>query len=104
MAEISRLPGPVAALWEWQSQGACRRVDPAVFFHPEGERGPARRRRDDAAKAVCASCPVLAQCRQHALTVREPYGVWGGMTEDEREAYYAKAKKSGTGPTVVAVS
>jgi WhiB family transcriptional regulator, redox-sensing transcriptional regulator len=102
MAEISRLPGPVADLWEWQYQGACRRVDPAVFFHPEGERGPARRRRDDAAKAVCASCPVLAQCRQHALTVREPYGVWGGMTEDEREAYYAKAKQAACGSTVVA--
>jgi WhiB family redox-sensing transcriptional regulator len=104
MAEISRLPGPVADLWEWQYEGSCRRVDPAVFFHPEGERGPARRRRDEAAKAVCASCPVITQCRQHALTVREPYGVWGGMTEDEREAYYAQAKKAAAGPTVVAVS
>jgi WhiB family redox-sensing transcriptional regulator len=28
------------------------------------------------------------QCRQHALTVREPYGVWGALTEDEREALY----------------
>ena len=104
MAEISRLPGPVADLWEWQYQGACRRVDPAVFVHPEGERGPARRRRDDAAKAICASCPVMTQCRQHALTVREPYGVWGGMTEDEREAYYAKTKKSAAAQQVVAVS
>jgi WhiB family redox-sensing transcriptional regulator len=32
---------------------------------------------------------VLVQCRAHALQVREPYGVWGGMTEDEREAAYA---------------
>lgn len=92
MAEISRLPGPIADLWEWQYDGACRRVDPSVFFHPEGERGPARRRRDESAKAVCATCPVMEQCRQHALTVREPYGVWGGMTEDEREAYYAQHK------------
>ena len=45
MAEISRLPGPVADLWEWQFDGACRRADPDVFFHPEGERGPTRRRR-----------------------------------------------------------
>jgi WhiB family redox-sensing transcriptional regulator len=74
-----------------------------VFFHPEGERGPARRRRDDAAKAVCASCPVMQECRQHALTVREPYGVWGGMTEDEREVHYAKAKQ-GTAPRITAVS
>jgi WhiB family redox-sensing transcriptional regulator len=31
---------------------------------------------------------VLVQCREHALRVREPYGVWGAMTEDEREAFY----------------
>ncbi|GAB3237426.1 WhiB family transcriptional regulator [Kineosporia babensis] len=92
MAEISRLPGPVADLWEWQLDGACRTADPRVFFHPEGERGPARRQRDVAAKSVCARCPVLAQCRSHALQVREPYGVWGGLTEDERESIYASGR------------
>ncbi len=59
-----------------------------MFFHPEGERGSARRRRDESAKAICRACPVLLQCRQHALTVREPYGVWGALTEDERESIY----------------
>jgi WhiB family redox-sensing transcriptional regulator len=89
MAEISRLPGPVADEWEWQFEGACRDADPRLFFHPEGERGPARRERDSAAKAICASCPVLQKCRVHALTVREPYGVWGGMSEDERQQHFA---------------
>jgi WhiB family redox-sensing transcriptional regulator len=89
MAEISRLPGPVADIWEWQLQGSCRDADPRLFFHPEGERGPARRERDAAARQVCSTCPVLQQCRSHALTVREPYGVWGGLTEDDREAVYA---------------
>jgi WhiB family redox-sensing transcriptional regulator len=88
MAEISRLPGPVADLWEWQLDGSCRTADPTLFFHPEGERGPARRERDNAAKAVCAACPVIEQCRQHALQVREPYGVWGGLTEDDRNAVH----------------
>ena len=82
-------PGPVADLWEWQFEGACRTSSPEVFFHPEGERGPARRRRDARAKEVCSTCPVLEQCREHALAAREPYGVWGGMTEDERVAYHA---------------
>jgi WhiB family transcriptional regulator, redox-sensing transcriptional regulator len=85
MAEVSRLPGPVADMWEWQFDGACRRIDPALFFHPEGERGPNRRRRDASAKAVCATCPVLAECREHAVRVREPYGVWGGLTAEERQ-------------------
>ena len=58
MAEISRLPGPVMDLWEWQFDGACRDADQDLFFHPEGERGSARRRRAEAAKAICATCPV----------------------------------------------
>ncbi len=85
MAEISRLPGPVADRWDWQLEGACRTASPDIFFHPEGERGPRRRARAAAAKAVCAACPVVAECRKHALTVREPYGIWGGLTELERE-------------------
>ena len=31
----------------------------------------------------------MQSCREHALSVREPYGVWGAMTADEREAAYA---------------
>jgi WhiB family redox-sensing transcriptional regulator len=89
MAEMSRLPGPVADLWEWQLLGVCRDADPRLFFHPEGERGPARRNRDVEAKRLCEACPVMADCREHALAVREPYGVWGGLTEDDREGVYA---------------
>ena len=88
MAELSRLPGPSADAYEWQFQGACLEADPSLFFHPDGERGPARARRDAAAVAVCAGCPVLQACRNHGLSVREPYGVWGGLTEDDRERIY----------------
>ncbi len=89
MADLTRLPGPNADVWAWQLNGACRQADPTVFFHPEGERGPTRLARDLAAKAICARCPVIQQCGAHALQVREPYGVWGGLTEDERERSYA---------------
>lgn len=84
MTEISRLPGPVMDLWEWQYEGKCREADSTLFFHPEGERGAARRRRAEAAKAICATCPVIEECRDHSLAVREPYGVWGGLSEEER--------------------
>ncbi|TAK71315.1 MAG: WhiB family transcriptional regulator [Actinomycetota bacterium] len=92
MADVSRLPGPNADFWDWQMHAACRGDDPAVYFHPEGERGSARLERDRAAKAVCARCPVISQCAQHALAVREPYGVWGGLSEDEREAIYNRGR------------
>jgi len=85
---ICRLPAPISELWDWRLDGSCRHQDPDVFFHPEHERGPTRRNRDIAAKAVCLDCPVLQRCREHALQVREPYGVWGGLTEPERNAIY----------------
>jgi len=28
---------------------------------------------------------VLERCREHALKVHEPYGVWGGLTPRERQ-------------------
>lgn len=92
MADIRRLPRPVVSNWEWQLLGACRDVDGEIFFHPEGERGPARSGRELAAKAVCARCPVIAQCRAHALAAREPYGVWGGLSESEREELVGAAR------------
>jgi WhiB family redox-sensing transcriptional regulator len=93
MTTICRLPGPIAELWDWQLDGSCRGENPDVFFHPEGERGPSRRNRDAAAKALCLTCPVLQRCRKQALQVREPYGVWGGLTENEREAIYIAASR-----------
>lgn len=84
MADIQRLPGTSTDVWDWQLAGSCRRLDTALFFHPDGERGPARARRERRAKMICRECPVRAQCAAHALKVREPYGVWGGLTEAER--------------------
>ncbi|CAN2182462.1 Transcription factor WhiB [Candidatus Nanopelagicaceae bacterium] len=90
MAELSRLPQPIEEVWEWQYNGACRDKEPEMFFHPDGERGPRRRNRENAAKAVCASCPVIQACRDHALAVQEPYGIWGGLSEDDRLAILSR--------------
>lgn len=84
MTNVTRLPGPVADLWDWQRMGLCRGRDSAQFFHPDGERGASRGRRETAAKAVCRACPVRAECAAQALATREPYGVWGGFSEAER--------------------
>lgn len=84
MADITRLPAPQSAYWDWQTRAACRGMDSAVFFHPAAERDDARRQRIADAKKICWRCPALAACREHALRVREPYGIWGGLSEDER--------------------
>jgi WhiB family redox-sensing transcriptional regulator len=94
VADTRRLPGPNADIWDWQLHGACRGMDSAFFFHPDGERGPSRANREARAKAVCQRCPVLVQCRQHALAVQEPYGIWGGLSEAEREVIIKKRQRN----------
>jgi WhiB family transcriptional regulator, redox-sensing transcriptional regulator len=93
VADTKRLPGCNEELWEWQLHAVCRGMDSSVFFSPDTERGPRRRRREAAAKAICAGCPVIANCRAHALQVHEPYGIWGGLTENERTGQPAFAMR-----------
>ncbi|WP_432547710.1 WhiB family transcriptional regulator [Kineococcus sp. SYSU DK004] len=81
---------PTSDDWDWQLRGSCREADPELFFHPELERGAARQHRDAAALAICAECPVLRRCREHVLRHREAYGVWGGLTEDQREEMWSR--------------
>lgn len=90
MVEISRLPRPFADLWEWQYSGACQTLPAEMFFHPDGERGPSRRNRDNSAKVICSTCPVIQECRDHALSVQEPYGIWGGLSEEDRAVILAR--------------
>ncbi|WP_035839858.1 WhiB family transcriptional regulator [Kitasatospora azatica] len=84
MTNTSRLSCAVDHYWDWQLRAACRSSDSSLFFHPLGERGEAHDNREQAAKQVCARCPVRDACLSHALRVREPYGVWGGLNEEER--------------------
>lgn len=93
MAELSHLPLLLQDVWAWQYEGACRQADPRLFFHPEGARGPSKTKREAQALAYCTACPVLSECREQALTSREIYGVWGGLTEDDRERLRSQARE-----------
>jgi WhiB family redox-sensing transcriptional regulator len=73
-------------LWSWRLRAACRHVDSAVFFPPDGERPPQRDARETRAKAICGGCPVIGQCAAYAIQYGERYGVWGGLSERERAA------------------
>lgn len=78
------LPKPLLENYWWQERGACRGMDVRHFFYASNERGMKRVHREEQAKKVCASCPVIDLCREHALSA-EAYGIWGGTTEAERE-------------------
>jgi WhiB family redox-sensing transcriptional regulator len=85
MTTIEHQPAqPVSQEWDWQLFAACRGLDVEIFYHPAGERRRYKAARINQAKEICQHCPVINDCATWALKTREPYGVWGGMSEDER--------------------
>lgn len=79
----------------WQDRAACKGMDPTIFFGPEHtEVVKEKRDREDAAKAVCRTCPVSQECLEHALESKEAYGIWGGLTELERKAVLRRRASS----------
>ena len=71
---------------DWRNSAACRKSDPELFF-PVGSvtSGPGLDQAEKA-KAVCNSCGVQEDCAQYALENDQKFGIWGGLTEDERLA------------------
>lgn len=71
----------------WRENASCLQYPAVLFFGVDDSESPAERRlREDKAKRICATCQVRRQCLEYALTTREPYGIWGGLTELERKA------------------
>jgi WhiB family transcriptional regulator, redox-sensing transcriptional regulator len=83
----------------WRTDAACRDVDTLLFF-PVGLTGSAISQ-TERAKAVCASCPVQAQCLEFALRTLQDYGVWGGHTEDERRVIRRQRRAAARRATMV---
>ena len=70
---------------DWQLKALCRGNHAYLFFPPSTfERKEERERQEMKAKAICGVCPVKAECYEHAVAIREPFGIWGGLTEVER--------------------
>lgn len=66
----------------WQQRASCRGqlADGELNWFPEqGHSG-------QAAKAVCAGCPVRSECLDYARTLNITDGVWGGASPEERRA------------------
>lgn len=66
------------------TNAVCRDVDPELFF-PVSDADQAT---ITAARAICARCPIKADCLAWALE-NLPVGVAGGTTDQERRALRA---------------
>ena len=81
---LAPLPAALAPTG-WQQAAACRFEDRDLFFPPEQERGRYAPFQEAAAKHICGRCPVAAECLGYALAADERYGVWGGLSAEERQ-------------------
>ena len=61
----------------WSAHGSCASFDPELFFPEPGAD-------TSAARAICRTCPVRRMCLDHAIETRQKFGIWGGMTENQR--------------------
>ncbi len=61
----------------WMQEGACRDASGVNFFPEAWEDW-------GAARAVCATCPVISECAAYALADASLHGIWGGTSERQR--------------------
>lgn len=73
-----------AATVDWRHHAECLDEDPELFF-PTGNTGLSLRQIQEA-KAVCRTCDVAGDCLRWANETGQDFGIWGGLTEDERRA------------------
>lgn len=78
---------------EWRLIAACKGMSADLWYPPEladlDDEVENKKRETPtlyaAGKRICMEqCPVQEECLEHALTNREPFGMWGGKTRPER--------------------
>lgn len=77
----------------WAENAACA-GQTELFFGTATEQDRERIDRERRALAVCAECPVIAPCRDHARRFREA-GIWGGENELQRRAALKLQRSAG---------
>ena len=71
----------------------CMQIDPELWFP---EKGDANR----AAIRFCGQCPVQEACLRYALKTDQKYGIWGGLTADQRSRLLGRGRdRSGDRPS-----
>jgi hypothetical protein len=74
---------------DWK-QAACKDL-PTNFFYKIEDRGVSKLIDIDVFRFTCVPCPIWRQCLNYA-THNEDFGVWGGMTNEERQTLLIQDK------------
>jgi WhiB family redox-sensing transcriptional regulator len=95
---MGRAPNTGDNALSWTDRALCRHDDPDLFFD-EGAVGEAL--------AACRTCPVRQQCLSLAMAAEggvsqySRFGIYGGLTPEERAALAKARAKTGQGPRKV---
>ena len=81
----------------WRDAAACTATDPELFF-PIGTSGPALAQTAKALQ-ICRGCPARHACLEWAIQTGADFGIWGGLTEDERRALQRRRRRTGRAAT-----
>jgi WhiB family redox-sensing transcriptional regulator len=95
--DIAATPAACASAWIPPAAGACRGEDLSIFLGTPKEPAVVRIGREESAKAICARCAILVECRDEALADAGPdtTGVRGGLTPEERRAVARRRRRRG---------
>lgn len=66
----------------WTSLAKCSEDTHNLFFSKY-------KKEQQIAKSICQTCPVSLDCLQFAIENECTYGIYGGLTSQERERYGA---------------
>lgn len=80
--------GPLVNTQPWVESAVCTSVDPDLWYPDHGESG-------SAAKAICATCPVKIPCLEYALSREERWGIWGGVSANQRQLMKRRQRRGG---------
>jgi len=86
----------------WMTEGACNDEDPDLFFPISASDAGVDQVRQ--ATSICDRCGVESDCLLYALNNRIKHGIWGGLTEQQRQALIRSRRRRrlelGTVPSV----
>lgn len=81
--------------WEFDNP-SCANTDPSKYYKEDDTETltPSDRREIKEIKELCSTCEHLSDCAEWGIE-KESFGIWGGMTVDERKRIRRRRRRSG---------
>lgn len=91
-------PSARLASQAWRESAACA-GQPVEWWYPSGPDSTrtkiSNRIVDAPGIPICRTCPVRLACLDHAISTREPDGIWGGLTPASRDHHHERRNRAG---------